>query len=234
MILADNLNSYLSIDNLVKDAKMALKSGALFSALALTFSLVAECAYIKYPDKWFEENADTDVYMKKLFPYNFSGKGKYVGKNHDKERFIMWYEDWYNAHNCKESERKAKEELEQILQEHIELGSVPTPHMNGELLYQLRCTLFHEASSQIDFSIKKKISDKGNSRIASNGFILTLEKNKPNENYGLACGVAGEDAPSIMNISVNGLVCHLLNFVERDYKNVGIGKYNKVLVDDQR
>jgi len=50
----------------------------------------------------------------------------------------------------------------------------------------------------------------------------------------LACGVAGEDAPSIMNISVNGLVCHLLNFVERDYKNVGIGKYNKVLVDDQR
>ena len=49
-----------TLENMITDAKTALKSGASFSSLALAFALVSECAIIEYPDEWFDNNAETD------------------------------------------------------------------------------------------------------------------------------------------------------------------------------
>lgn len=84
------------INDLIKDAKLALKSGAYFSALSLSFALVSECANIKYPNAWFDKNANKDKYLKEHFSYKYNNEGKYDTKkykNHDKERFIMWIDD---------------------------------------------------------------------------------------------------------------------------------------------
>ena len=54
----------IKIDDLIKDAKIALEAGAYFSSLMLTFALVSECAKIEYPDDWFEKNAEKDEYLK--------------------------------------------------------------------------------------------------------------------------------------------------------------------------
>ncbi len=234
MYLDDRYNMCFSVKDLIKDAKKALESGAYFSALTLTFALVSECANVKYPDEWFEKNANADSYMRNQFPEYYKS-GKYDShKNHDRERFIMWYDDWYNAHNCCEAERKQREELERVLKEHAQLGSVPAPHLNGELLYQLRCTIFHEASSGIKFNAPKKISDEGNGRLTSDGFILSLEKYNENENYGLMGGSAGENSPSVMNISLNGLICHLLYYVGIFYNRTDDNRFNTILIHDYR
>ena len=223
-----------TIENLIEDVKIAFKSGALFSALALTFALVSECANIEYTDEWFDENADTDEYMRKQFPYLYKN-GKYTHPSgHDKERFIMWYDDWYNAHNCDKSEIEQRKELEKVVSWHTRPESIPSPFLNGELLYQLRCTILHEASSNIEFQSRNKITDEGNKRIVSDKFTLTLDKYNPIGNYGLTSGVAGEDGPSSMNICIGGLIDHLLFYVEMYYRKKGSKHFKSIRIKDYR
>ena len=171
------ITKFYDITDLIKEVKSSLKYNNHFSALILTFMLISECANIEYPDKWFEKNAKDDEYLKKHFPKHYTNNGKYICKNHDKERFQMWIDDWENFHNYKgEIGEKEKEYLEfQKTHRKTENGILPV--MNGELLYQLRSSLIHTGYKDIDFT--SKIRDEGNKNLSNNEFILIIEKNSP-------------------------------------------------------
>ena len=96
------ISSEYTILDLIDDAKTALQSGAYLSAMTLTFAIISECANIEYPDEWFNANAESDKYLQEKFP-NYYNNGRYYNKNHDRERFQMWIDDWENDHNCDES-----------------------------------------------------------------------------------------------------------------------------------
>ena len=227
------LTSY-TLENLTEDVKTALKAGAHFSALALTFALVSECASITYPDEWFDKNADTDEYMKRQFPYLYKN-GRYTHPGgHDKERFIMWLDDWENSHNCDDSIKAKMEEYERNTSEFRKATYGISPHINGELLYQLRCSLFHEASNKIDFLSKRKISDEGNMNIDSTQFTLSLDKYNPYEVHMLESSSTWENGKSSMDISVNGLIYHLLNYIEIFWENIDKKACHTIRVHDNR
>ena len=220
------MSSYMEINNLIDDAKLALENGAFFSALTLSFALVSECANIAYPDEWFSKYADNNEYMKKQFSYHFRN-GKYANNgNHDKERFIMWIDRWKIPTEFGEGET--------ILKKYRESRAFPSPELNGELIYQLRCNLIHEGSSDIAFSDDKKISHKGNSKIASDKFALAIENEKKQSGRLVFCGHACENSDSGIVISVNGLIFFLLGYVELFYKTIGVEEFKKIPVYDYR
>ena len=222
-----------TVKNLIDDVKIALKAGAHFSALALSFTLVSECSKVEYPDEWFDKYAESDEYMCKQFP-SYYKDGKYIKKkNHDKERFIMWIDDWDNAHNCDESikvQMKAHE-LNLLKNRQTEFGL--SPYINGELLYQLRCHIFHEASNAIDFQ-SQLISDEGNKKISSDSFTLSIDNNNAFDIHITQISTTSSEDKSTLEINVNGLVYHILDLVELYYERKnGIG-FNTIHIRDNR
>lgn len=201
----------IKIDDLIKDAKIALEAGAYFSSLMLTFALVSECAKIEYSDDWFEKNAETDEYLKEHFPRNYKN-GKYNNKNHDKERFVMWIDDWSNSHNSSDKLEEDMIEYENKMEDLRNFNGTKMPWLNGELLYQLRCNLFHEGSVNIEFSNEKKITDNGNAHIINKNFIFTLHSNNKLNIYFHNSFVRKDDSfverEAGMNINLNGLIHH--------------------------
>lgn len=224
------MESMFTIKDLISDAKTALEAGSYFSALSLTFAIIAECANIAYPDEWFDKNADTDEYLQKKFPSHYNKNGKYNCQNHDRERFQMWVDDWENDHNCDESlKSQMKEYTERINEERkTENGSLPIT--DGELLYQLRCSLFHNASSDIEFSNSNKISDECNSKILQENFALILD------DCNLSNGVYSVDSSGEMSMrpSVNYIISHYLNLVELFVENNRDKSFPTIKVNDNR
>lgn len=226
------------INDLIKDAKLALKSEAYFSALSLSFALVSECANIKYPNEWFDKNANEDKYLKEHFSYKYNNKGKYDTKkykNHDKERFTMWIDDWNNSHNCNAEIKEQMEEYEQQRCLHRKCcdNKLILPELNGELLYQLRCAIFHQGSSHIEFNNKNKISDEGNKQITNGNFILMLDDDNPF--YKLPYVISETDMiSSKIKIGVNKLVLQLLRLVELYYNENLNKKFNTIHILDNR
>lgn len=227
----DNYN----INDLINDAKLALKSGAHFSALSLSFALVSECANVEYPDEWFDENADNDDYLKKHFSNKYNnGKYNKGNKNHDKERFVMWIDDQNNSHNCSPQMKEAMKKYEQQRSEFRKCDNdLLLPELNGELLYQLRCELSHKASSYIEFNNEKKISDEGNKRITNDGFILVLDDDKPFSKLPYITSEANA-VSSKMKIGINKLILKLLRLVESYYNQNKEKKFNVICVLDNR
>lgn len=223
--------SYYTVKNLIEDARIALKSEAYFSALALTFALVAECSNIEYPDSWFKENADKDEYLQRKFP-DYYEDGKYKGpRTHDKERFIMWIDDQENAHNCEDAIKEQMEEYEKSILKCRQLNGILTPHIDGEFLYQLRCNLLHEASSDIDF--RKKITDSGNKRIRPDMFTLVLDKYTSFGTYIVASSSTSSNFASF-SISVTAIIDNLLRAVENYYDYKGNKEFKEIRVSDWR
>lgn len=214
-----------SIDDLISDAKLALNSGAYFSALALTLAIISACAKAKYPDEWFEKYADKDKYLQEHFPTYFKN-GKYSQKQHDKERFQMWIDDWENGHNCDgmaeqqmEDYARCAEEDRKCMDDKGNLTDKKMPIENGELIYQLRCAILHSASSEIEFQDPKKISDEGNSKVLPQNFTLTLDKNNQFDFYPRGGSSVSSYNGSSIDINVNGFVCHYLKLAELYAKN---------------
>lgn len=228
------MESIITVNDLIMDAKIALASNAHFSALSLTFAIISECANIEYPDEWFDIHANTDEYLQTHFPTHFKN-GKYNCSNHDRERFQMWIDDWENDHNCN------NETLKQQMQEYKEWNNFQRissnglmPRENGELLYQLRCTLFHEASDDIEFHNHKKILDEGNRRISSYEFTLTLDAKNPMNIHSRGSYTTSLTGFSSMNINVNGLIYHYLALAELYIKRNKDKKFNTIRVYDHR
>lgn len=237
-----------TIKELINDARTALKAEAYFSALSLTFSIISECAKIEYSDKWFSENADTDEYLRANFPSHYKN-GKYNCPSHDKERFQMWIDDWENGHNC---DIKIKEQMEEFAKKNEENRYTDNgllPFVNGELLYQLRCVLFHEGSANIEFENIKKISDEGNLAISQNNFVLAIEKNNEFNLYTKSICSKDATGKASLEININSLVIHYLNLAERyfqdienknkdgnksDNKESKTKKFNEIIVNDYR
>ena len=229
-----NMESIFTINDLISDAKLALESNAHFSALSLMFAIISECANVEYPDEWFNKYAENDEYLQKHFPSHYQN-GKYNCNNHDRERFQMWIDDWENTHNCND------ETLKQQMQEYKEWKDIQRissnglmPRENGELLYQLRCTLFHEASDNIEFHNYKKISDEGNRKISSDGFTLTLDAKNPMNIHSRGFYTTSSTGLSTMNINVNGLIYHYLALAELYVERNKNKKFNNIKVYDHR
>lgn len=210
----------ITIPQLIEDIRRAEKAGAYFSALSLSFALVSECANVKYPDEWFTENAQNDEYLIEHFPQYYKS-GKYSNKNHDRERFTMWFDDWSNAHGSSEANKSQMEEFARQEEEFRKSPNGIMPRVNGELLYQIRCCLLHEGSDDIEFHNNKKILDEGNKNITAFDFVVTEYK----ELYpagGESCCVGSSGNASI-SVDVQGLINTILHFVQlyydRDMKN---------------
>ena len=225
---------FLQIPELIEDAKRALRANALFSALSLSLSLAAECSKFKYPDEWFEEKADNDPYLMKQFPNYFDENGIYLhkkSKNHDKERFMMWFDDWNNSHNCSNDIKQEMIDFEEKNEEHRRNkdGSI-SPDINGEILYQIRCKLFHEGTNAIDF--QNKIMDIGNHNIGDFNYVLT-DASKPFLGiYGHSSSSSIQPGSSSMNIYLPELVNGLCYYVELYYSKNAPKSFNKIQVID--
>lgn len=228
--------STYTILNLISDAKLALQSEAYFSALSLTFAIISECANMEYPDEWFDKNASTDEYMKEHFPNHYDKNGKYKCLSHDKERFQMWIDDWKNDHNCVEPLKSKMKRYKDNVEKSREFDSAPTPRVTGELLYRLRCTLFHEASSNIDF---QKLTDIGNSTILPQEFTLVLDQN-PHPTF--VSTTSKKDAcisdqsnnkseyQSSLNINISSIIEHCLSYAEKYYKDHKDKNFGTILI----
>ena len=226
----------IKIDDLIKDAKIALEAGAYFSSLMLTFALVSECAKIEYPDDWFEKNAEADEYLKEHFHRNYKN-GKYNNKNHDKERFVMWIDDWSNSHNCKDAKlAEDMKEYEKQMENMRKLSDKKMPCINGELLYQLRCNLFHEGSINIEFSDEKKITDNGNSRIQNKNIALKIDNSNKFDIHLHVFFIRKDNdrEESGMYININELIYSLLSMVKKYYNDHDNTLFNTIKVFDSR
>lgn len=218
---------------LIEDAKTALQAEAYLSAMALTFAIISECANIEYPDEWFDANAENDKYLKENFPNHYKN-GKYFNKNHDKERFQMWIDDWENDHNCDESLKSEMNEYVRKNEENRETRFGLMPEENGELLYQLRCSILHEASIDIEFCNQKKISDEGNAAIVPNLFTLVFDANNELNVHARGAYGTSSDGKSSMSINVNGFVYHYLYLAELYHQRCQDKKFSVIKITDNR
>ncbi len=225
----------ISIPQLIDDAKRALKSNAIFSALALTLSLVAECSEIEYPDRWFSannsENPNNNEYMKDKFFYNYNLHGQYIAANrgHDRERFTMWIDDFYNNNNCDDSIKEAMEEYMEVSKDarQTEFGELPTLE-SGELWYQIRCKLFHTGSNDINFS---RLNDEGNKKVKE--FIYIINSLNEFDTGGASVYSIDNQQNSEMHIDIVTEISMLLNFVTIYYnKNKDTKTFNNIKIKD--
>lgn len=226
-------SSEYTILDLIEDAKTALQAEAYLSAMALTFAIISECANIEYPDEWFDANAENDKYLKENFPNHYKN-GKYFNKNHDKERFQMWIDDWENDHNCDESLKSEMNEYMRKNEENRETRFGLMPEENGELLYQLRCSILHEASIDIEFCNQKKISDEGNAAIVPNLFTLVFDANNELNVHARGAYSTSSDGKSSMSINVNGFVYHYLYLAELYHQRCQDKKFSVIKITDNR
>ena len=227
------ISSEYTILDLIDDAKTALQSGAYLSAMTLTFAIISQCANIEYPDEWFNANAESDKYLQEKFP-NYYNNGRYYNKNHDRERFQMWIDDWENDHNCDESLKSEMNNYAKKNEENRETRYGLMPEENGELLYQLRCSILHEASIDIDFRNQKKISDNGNAAIVPDLFTLVFDVNNELNIYARGAYGISSEGKSSMSINVNGFVYHYLYLAELYYQTHQNKKFSVIKITDNR
>lgn len=226
------MKSVFTINNLISDAKLALQSGAYFSALSLTFAIISECANIEYPDRWFNDNAEGDEYLQHHFPSHYKN-GKYCCKNHDRERFQMWIDDCENDHNCDEAIKPQMKNLNDKIEKSRETPNGIMPILNGELVYQLRCTILHEGSDNIEFQNPQKISDIGNSKVSLQMFALILDKDNPAHIYMDRYGTLSSGQASI-DINVKGFIYKYLYIAEMYYERNKDQNFNTITIIDNR
>lgn len=217
-----HLYGYASVSTLIADAERALKGGAYFSALSLTFSLVSFAANVRYPDTWFTDHADHDEYMLRAFPKYFTADGSYKrkkSKGHDKERFVMWYDDWSNDHNCDPALKDDIQVYHRKLEEKRKVGTAEMPELDGELLYQIRCCLFHESSNNVQFF---RLSDAGNQHVSDFMFLISpysLVKTGPMIMKSVSSDTSDyKNYDGSLIIDVQLLVRHLLHLVKQFFR----------------
>lgn len=222
-----------TIENLISDARLALQSKAYFSSLLLTFSIISACANAEYPDEWFTKNANSDKYLQTHFKKYFK-TGTYQCPSHDKERFQMWVDDWENNHNCDNSLKSEMKDYILFCEENRQTPCGPLPRINGELLYQLRCALFHNGTSNIAFDNQNKISDQGNSAISPDMFILTLDSDNLEYSDLTVASSVNSLGKSSISINIGGLINHYLYLAELYCKKNPNKVFQTIRVQDNK
>lgn len=79
----------------------------------------------------------------------------------NKGRYIKWYDEYIGQYEKKPTKP----------------GEIEMPYLSGEVVYQLRCSMLHQGTPNVDDS---KIKD-NNCKI--NHFVLAIEKKKPYDIY---------------------------------------------------
>lgn len=224
---------FYDITDLIQEVKSSLKYNNHFSALILTFMLISECVNIEYPNKWFEKNAEDDEYLKKHFPKHYTNNGKYICKNHDKERFQMWVDDWENFHNYKKEIGEEEKKYLEHQKSHRKTEHGILPIVNGELLYQLRSSLVHTGSKDIDFNFK--ITDNGNKHLSNNKFILIIEEDSPYTIYVRSASIDSYNDCSLY-INITELIKHYIYLIEKYIEKNKDKKFNiiKTLIPNEK
>lgn len=149
----------------------------------------------------------------------------------------MWIDDWSNSHNCKDAKlAEDMREYEKQMENMRKLSDKEMPCINGELLYQLRCNLFHEGSINIEFSDEKKITDNGNSRIQNKNFVLKIDNGNKFDIHlhDFFIRKDNDREESGMNSNINGLIYSLLSMVEKYYNDHDNTLFNTIKVFDSR
>lgn len=206
----------IPISVLADEAEKTLDNHCYFAALALSFALVSRCAAIKYPDEWFDENAQNDEYLQTHFPWMYRNGTYSNRRSHDTERFCMWWDDWSSSHSLPDGELKDHMvEFEQSYAEFRDNGEdengnklPPIPTLDGELLYRIRCAFVHDATNIFDFD---KLHDAGNKTIGS--FRFVIDKLNP-YHTGSTCSGCGPTCNEF-HVSVQGLVGEMLHHVRK-------------------
>lgn len=108
---------------------------------------------------------DAEAYMAALslvltLP-DICAKAEYGDSLHNKERYIKWYDENIGRYE------KAP----------IEPSEAEMPYLSGEVVYQLRCSMLHQGTPNID---KKNIK---NEPCQIDHFTLVIEKKKPFDIY---------------------------------------------------
>lgn len=158
----------VGVPELMDDIRRALDAKALFSALALSFALVDECAKIEYSDI-----------------------------KSQRKRFEKWAKEYLTTEKSVEDRT-------------TDFGEV-LPVFDEEEIYQLRCCILHEASSDIDFNDEEKITDEENRKVL---FTLILD------NTCISCNSfsVNSDGKKTIDVEVSGFVNLILHCVEVFYK----------------
>ena len=136
---------------------------------------------------------------------------EYPNNNNDRHKFKTWFDKYitdtltYGDENCQYGE------------------------INGELIYQLRCSLFHEASINIDFKNDNKITHEVNKNLTNQTFTLVLNNYTPAGMWSI--GIVS-NYPSI-EINVCDFINYCLRFIEVYYNN-NKEKFKNFTVYDNR
>lgn len=108
---------------------------------------------------------DAEAYMAALslvltLP-DICAKAEYGDSLHNKERYIKWYD----------------ENIGQYEKAPTEPGETEMPYLSGEVVYQLRCSMLHQGTPNVD---KDNIK---NEQCQIDHFTLAIEKKKPFDIY---------------------------------------------------
>lgn len=204
----------VNISALIAEAERALSSGCHFASFALALTLVARCAKDKYPNEWFDKNAQADSYLKENFPRNYNKNGIYTQKHHDAERFTMWCDDWENLHDC--NDEIVRQKMEEYQQSILQCRKTPyglIPKLDGNFIYQIRCYFLHEMSNDIDFT--NKLTDVGNRSISKFAFVVQEQSPFFYSNH-----ITTIDSRDISyDVNIGWLIQYLLYLVKQYCKN---------------
>lgn len=124
----------------------------------------------------------------------------------------MWVDDWENFHNYKKDIGEEEKKYLEHQKAHRKTEHGILPVVNGELLYQLRSSLVHTGSKDINFNFK--ITDDGNKHLSNDKFTLIIEEYSPYIMYVRSASV-GSYNDCDLNIHITGLIKHYIYLIEK-------------------
>lgn len=136
-------------------------------------------------------------------------KAEYGDSLHNKERYIKWYD----------------ENIGQYDKAPIEPGETEMPHLSGEVVYQLRCSMLHQGTPNIE---KKNIK---NEPCQIDHFTLVIEKKNPFDIYADCSSVEeaiyppSDKAYRCYSVNVRRL-CLIITLTAKAYYNGNKDKFN--------
>lgn len=116
-------------------------------------------------------------------------KAEYGNSLKNKERYIKWFDKYIGQY-----ERPP-----------VKSGETEMPYLNGEVVYQLRCSVLHQGNPNVD---SDKIKDEA---CKIDYFTLVIEKKKPFDIYAdtasVSCMIQPSQSKPIRSYEVN--ICRL-------------------------
>ena len=142
------------IDKLIEEINKALENELYFSALSLALTLPDICGKAEYPDKG------------------------------STSRYQLWYDEYIGQYeNPTFSEKDIDEDLDNNIKEEL-LKTKNMPYLSGEVVYNFRCSLFHQGNPNLDEIEYEKRKKK---KCPIDKFVVVVEKEKPFHIYSGEC-----------------------------------------------